>query len=162
MSRTHVVALLALSIAAICQTAIADEPEHILTKPGDMKWGDAPPALPPGGKMAVLYGDPGKPGLFVIRFRMPAHYTVPAHWHSNDETVTQISGSASFGVGDKFDAKSLKPVPTGSFLIAPAKHNHFVTTKTGGVVQIAANGPFDITYVDPADDPRNKAEAKKK
>jgi hypothetical protein len=162
MSRTHVVALLALSITATCQTVAAQEQEHVITAPGDMKWGDAPPALPPGGKMAVLYGDPSKPGLFIIRLRTPAHYTIPAHWHTNDEAVTLISGSALFGLGDKFDKKSLHPVTAGSFVLAPAKHNHFVTTKTATVVQIAANGPFDITYANPADDPRNKGEAKKK
>ena len=161
MNRVRVVALAALSIAALCQTAAADEPEHVFMSPGDMKWGDAPPALPPGGKMAVLYGDPGKPGLFIVRLRMPAHYTIPAHWHTNDEAVTLISGSTMFGLGDKFDRKSLHSVTAGSFVLAPAKHNHFVTTKSGAVVQIAANGPFDMTYVDPADDPRNKAADKK-
>jgi len=161
MKRARVVALVALSIAAICQIAAADQPEHIVMSPGDMKWGDAPPALPPGGKMTVLYGDPGKAGLFVVRLRMPAHYTIPAHWHTNDEAVTLISGSALFGLGDKLDAKSLHNVSAGSFVLAPAKHNHFVTTKAGAIVQIASNGPFDITYVDPADDPRNKAAAKK-
>ena len=35
--------------------------------PKDIKWGDAPPSLPKGAKIAVLQGDPGKPGPFVIR-----------------------------------------------------------------------------------------------
>ena len=33
--------------------------EHQVMKPLDLKWGEAPPGLPAGGKMAVLNGDPG-------------------------------------------------------------------------------------------------------
>lgn len=150
-----------LSIAAISRTAAADEPAHVMFNPADIKWGDAPPALPPGAKAAVLYGDPGKPGLFVIRLKMPAGYVVPAHWHSNDEIVSVVSGSGAFGLGDKFDAKLLHPLSAGSLVVAPAKHNHFATTKTGAVLQISATGPFDMTYVNPADDPRNKTGDKK-
>ena len=49
----------------------------------------------------------------------------------------------------------------GSLVVAPAKHNHFATTKTGAVIQISATGPFDMNYVNPADDPRNKSTEKK-
>ena len=35
--------------------------------PVDLKWGPAPASLPRGATMAVLSGDPGKPGVFVLR-----------------------------------------------------------------------------------------------
>ncbi len=150
-----------LSIAAICRSAAADEPAHAVFSAADIRWSDAPPAMPPGAKAAVLYGDPGKPGLFVMRMKMPAGYVVPAHWHSNDEIVTVVSGSGAFGLGDKFDPKLLRPLSPGSVVVAPAKHNHFATTRTGMIIQVSAVGPFDITYVNPADDPRNKSTGKK-
>ena len=33
---------------------------HATYNLGDLKWGDAPPGLPKGAKVAVLNGDPGK------------------------------------------------------------------------------------------------------
>lgn len=163
MKRALLIAIASgLSIAAICRSAAAaDAPEHVMFNPADIKWGDAPPAFSPGAKAAVLYGDPSKPGLFVMRVKLPAGYVVPAHWHSTDEVVSVVSGSGAFGLGDKFDPKLLHPMSVGSLVVAPAKHNHFATTKTGAVIQISATGPFDMNYVNPADDPRNKSTEKK-
>jgi quercetin dioxygenase-like cupin family protein len=158
MRRALLIALVTgLSFAAAGPSASADEPAHVLLNPGDIKWGDAPPVFPPGAKMAVLFGDPAKPGLFIVRVRMPGGYIVPAHWHSSDEVVSIVRGSGAFGLGDKFDRAQLHTLTTGGFIVAPAKHNHFAMTKDGMIIQIAATGPFDMNYVDPKDDPRNKA-----
>src|SRR5687768_16678918 len=61
-----------------------------------VKWGPAPPVLPKGGQMAVLSGDPGKPGLFTVRLKMPAGYKIQAHQHPHSEPVTVISGELHF------------------------------------------------------------------
>jgi uncharacterized protein (DUF1330 family) len=47
----------------------------------DVKWGPVPPNIPAGAQIAIISGDPGKEGLYVIRLKMPAGYKVPAHWH---------------------------------------------------------------------------------
>jgi hypothetical protein len=54
----------------------------------DLKWGPAPPILPKGLQIAVLSGDPSKPGEFVVRAKMPPGYVFPAHHHPTDEYVT--------------------------------------------------------------------------
>jgi hypothetical protein len=36
----------------------ASTTEHQIMAPSDLKWGDMPPGLPAGAKMAVLNGDP--------------------------------------------------------------------------------------------------------
>src|ERR1043166_9909593 len=77
--------------------------EHVMFTGADLKWGDAPPSLPAGAKLAVLEGDPGKEGFFTIRLQMPAGYKIPAHTHPTDEHVTVISGTCSFGMGPKTD-----------------------------------------------------------
>jgi hypothetical protein len=59
--------------------------------PADLKWGEGPPSLPPGAKMAVVYGDPSKTGLFILRAKVPANYKIPAHSHPTDETVTVLT-----------------------------------------------------------------------
>jgi hypothetical protein len=35
-----------------------------------------------------------------------------------------------------------------------AKEHHWVMTADGAEVEVSATGPFKITYVNPADDPR--------
>lgn len=122
----------------------------------DLKWGPAPPALPAGGQMAVLAGDPSQAGLFTARLKMPAGYKIPAHSHPSDEVVTVISGDLAFGVGDKLDPAKATKLSPGGFVVAGAKMNHFAMSDTGAVVQISAMGPFAITYVNPADDPTRK------
>jgi quercetin dioxygenase-like cupin family protein len=122
----------------------------------DLQWGAAPAVFPAGAQMAVLSGDPGKAGVFVVRLKMPAGYKIPAHSHPTDEYVTVISGDLSLGMGDKLDpAKAAKLAP-GGFAMAGAKMNHFAMSTGGAVVQIIAQGPFGMTYVNPADDPTRR------
>lgn len=128
-------------------------PGQAQVNPNDLKWGPAPPVFPAGAQMAVLSGDPGKAGTFVIRLKMPAGYKIPAHHHPSDEYVTVISGDFSLGMGDKFDPAKSAHLTAGGFAEAPAQMNHFAWTKGGAVVQVSADGPFALTYVNPADDP---------
>jgi len=123
-----------------------------------LNWGPAPPVFPKGAKMAVLYGDPSKPGeLFIVRLKVPAGYKIPAHWHPTDENVTVISGTFNMGMGDKLDPAKSKGFPAGSFVVAPAKVNHFAFAKNAAIVEVSAIGPFAMTYVNPADDPTKTA-----
>src|SRR5438270_14053037 len=73
-----------------------------------MKWMDAAGAgLPAGAKMAVVSGDPGKAGAFVIRAKFPANYTVPPHHHPTDEVVRVMDGGTlTYGMGEKVNANS--------------------------------------------------------
>lgn len=128
--------------------------EHVMFTGADLKWGDAPPALPAGAKFAVLSGDPGKPGMFTIRLQMPAGYKIPAHTHPTDELVTVISGTCSFGMGPKYDDASAKEMPAGAYVVMPSGMQHFAGSKAGCVVQVQSTGPFQVTYVNPSDDPR--------
>jgi hypothetical protein len=130
---------------------------HIMLTPDELKWGDVPPALPPGAKIAVLQGDPFKAGLYTLRLKFPADYKIPAHWHPTDEHITVISGTFVMGFGDKLDPSGGKPFSSGGFTVTPAKTNHFAYTNEETVVQVHGQGPFAITYVNPADDPRNQA-----
>ncbi len=119
----------------------------------DLKWGPAPPVFPAGAEMAVLSGDPSKAGTFVIRLKMPEGYKIPAHNHPTDEYLTVISGDFSLGMGDKLDETESAHLIANGFAEAPARMNHFAWTKSGAVVQVSADGPFAMTYVNPTDDP---------
>jgi quercetin dioxygenase-like cupin family protein len=134
----------------------SQEAAHGMFTPNAIKWGDPPPFVPKGSQVAVLYGDPNKDGLFVIRAKLPANYKIPAHSHPTDEVVTVLSGTLLVGMGDKLASASAKAFPAGSLIVAPAKSNHFVLTKQPTVIEVSAMGPLAFNYVNPADDPSKK------
>jgi hypothetical protein len=123
-----------------------------------MKWMDATAAgLPAPAKMAVVSGDPSKAGPFVVRIKAPANYTVPPHHHSKDEVVRVKSGGPlSYGMGDKVDTANAGSLTTGYHITMGAGMNHWASAATPTEIEVRGDGPFDITYVNPADDPRTK------
>ena len=152
LSVVHFLVTFAFSTPAALLAAEMSAP----LQPGDIAWGVAPPVLPAGAKIAVLAGDPAGAGLVTLRLKMPAGYRIPAHWHPTDEHVTVISGSFAIGMGDKLDRNQSKVLDAGGYAIATANMHHFAWTDTGAVVQVNLMGPFQITYVDPVDDPTSK------
>jgi hypothetical protein len=149
--------VLALSITAQPRSAIGQvhpADEHVVLRPDDIKWGPPPPHLPPGSQVAVLSGDPTKAGLYALRVKMPDGYKVPAHWHPTDENVTVIQGTLMVGKGDKLNEADTKPMPAGSFMRMPKELRHFAWAKGETIVQVHGMGPFEINYVNAADDPR--------
>jgi quercetin dioxygenase-like cupin family protein len=120
-----------------------------------IEWKAAPAALPPGAKMAVLEGDPTKEGPFVVRFQFPDGYHVPPHTHPKTERVTVISGILYLATGESLDRSSAKKLPAGSFGYWPAGMKHTAWSEGETVIQLHGIGPWQINYVNPADDPRN-------
>jgi ketosteroid isomerase-like protein/quercetin dioxygenase-like cupin family protein len=127
--------------------------QHAMLTGRDVTWGNTPPGLPAGGKMAVISGDPGKAGPFALRVQLPAGYRIPAHWHPTDEQLTILSGSVALGMGDKFDEAALKDLPAGGYAMLPANMRHFLLARSATTFQVNGMGPFSIIYVNPADDP---------
>jgi quercetin dioxygenase-like cupin family protein len=122
----------------------------------DITWTDAPPWLPAGAKIAVLEGDPKKPGLFTMRLRLPANARLNPHTHPNDERATLLSGTIHVGFGEKFDPSKGKTFTAGAFYITPTPTPHFVWTDEPCEVQVTAMGPWGLHYVDPADQAKMK------
>lgn len=120
-----------------------------------MKWADGPPSLPNGAQMAVVSGNPGVKGMFTIQLKMPEGYAVPPHSHPTNEVVKVVSGSVHYGMNDKLmsEAKTLTP---GHAVTMRAQMHHWVHAPVPSTVQISGMGPFQITYVDPKEDPRHK------
>jgi len=157
----------ALAVGFLTLSVLADDPpragsspagklSHMVALPDDVKWGPAPPVLPAGAQAAVLDGDPTKPGLFTIRLKVPDGYAIPAHWHSVEENLTVISGSFGLGLGDKFERGKIRYLPPGSYVRLGKEERHFAMAKGETVVQVHGTGPFDLHYVNPADDPTKK------
>jgi len=142
--------------AATAPAQVTEGHGHKIVTPQEIKWGPAPPALPAGAQLAVLHGDPAKAGLFVMRLKMPKGYQLPPHRHPPTEVVTVVSGTFRLGMGETADPSKAQALPAGSFFMMPSETAHFASTDEETVVQISTNGPWDITYVNPKDDPRQQ------
>ena len=135
--------------------SLAQSTGHKMISPNDLQWSDVP-SLPAGAKIAVIEGPMNEAVPFTVRLKFPANYQIPAHWHPAVEHVTVISGTFSMGTGDKLDAAAAKPLSAGSVAIMQPKTPHFGLTKDETIVQVHGIGPWAVTYVNPADDPRKK------
>jgi quercetin dioxygenase-like cupin family protein len=128
---------------------------HILTTPDQLQWADAP-SVGPGAKIAVIEGPLDKPVPFTFRLRLPSKLKVAPHTHPAFERVTVISGTFHFAHGERFDAAKTQPLTPGSVAIMPAGAPMFGYTDEETIIQLHGMGPWGITYVNPADDPRKK------
>lgn len=145
-----------LLVATFAAPLAAAEPAaHTMVTPEQLKWADVP-SLPPGAKLAVIEGPLNESTPIVFRLKLPANYRVPAHWHPGIEHVTVISGTFYMGTGDSFDAGRAMALPVGSAAIMQPGTRHFALTRDEAIVQVHGVGPWGITYVNPADDPRKK------
>ncbi|OHC70506.1 MAG: hypothetical protein A2045_01265 [Rhodocyclales bacterium GWA2_65_20] len=125
--------------------------EYTAVMPSDIKWNDAP-SIGPGAKTAVIDGDPKSSGPFVMRLKLPPKSKIGVHTHPADENVTVLSGTLYFAAGDKFDTKTAKPFgPGGYFSIGKGKPMFAYTTNKEAILQLNGNGPWGLTYLDPAD-----------
>jgi quercetin dioxygenase-like cupin family protein len=160
MHRRHflnVAAMTALGLAAAPVGAAGQEiGEHNIVPLHDMKWGPAPASLPPGAQATVLYGDPGKEGMFAFRLRVPQGYQIPPHTHPKPEIVTVISGSARLGMGTSGDHDKGQVLPAGSFFALSPGSAHYFFADEETVVQVNSTGPWGINYVNAKDDPRQQ------
>ena len=147
------VAVAQTSAPSSTHTAMASD--HMMATPDELKWVDIP-SLPPGAKLAVIEGPLNQAGPLTFRLKLPANYQIPAHWHPAIEHVTVISGTFNMGAGDKLDRAKTKALTAGSVAIMQPKTNHFGWTKDETIVQVHGIGPWGVTYVNPADDPRKQ------
>jgi len=154
--------LLLLPVLAMAQTAAPKKaatkakpagPAPVVVTPDKIQWGPAPPVFQPGAQFAVIAGDPGKTGPFIVRLKVPDGYRIMPHFHPTAENVTVLSGEFRVGMGDKFDESTLATLPAHSVAVVPAGHRHYAMAKGETEVQVSAMGPFKLTYVNPADDP---------
>ena len=151
----------ALSLAALAhdQQAKGTKAKAVTLSAADLQWGPAPAAFPPGAQVAVLHGDPFKKGIFALRFRMPDGYRIATHWHTQDEQLTILTGTFLLAMGD--GDKDVHALEAGSYHFLPGKMHHSATARGDVILELHGMGPFDIHYVNPADDPSQKAAASK-
>jgi quercetin dioxygenase-like cupin family protein len=115
------------------------------------------PAFPPSARLAIVVGDPSRPGPYTIRVKVPKGVKLAPHRHPEDRVYTVISGVFYIGLGDRFDESRLRAYPPGSVIVLPGDTAHFHWAMSGEYVsQVSGIGPLGLDYLDPHDDPRRQ------
>jgi uncharacterized protein (TIGR02246 family) len=116
-----------------------------------LAWSDFnPDGFDPGMKLAVLEGDPGAKGPYVIRVMFPAGYRFPVHWHPGIENMTVVSGPFQLAHGNTADWSALKTYGPGDFIYIPPRHAHFGGSgDASSVIQLHGEGPFQLVLGPP-------------
>ena len=148
---------LSMSFIALASSTAVAQGAAVLHPSSEMHWVSGPPTLPKGAQMVVLEGDPSRAGVFTMRIKFPAGMRVSPHWHTQTEHATVLAGVLHIGMGSTFDKSATKPLAAGSFGYWPAGMKHFAWMEGETVLQLHGQGPWTITYVNPADDPRKPA-----
>ena len=147
----------AVVLAGVVPIASAQD-GHKMLSPEEIKWASAPPSIPPGAEAVVLYGDPSKDEMFAMRLKFPKGYKIAPHTHPKPEVLTVISGTFRLGMGETADLGKAKAFAPGSFIALSPSMAHFASADDDNtVVQLNSTGPWTLTYVNPADDPRKKS-----
>jgi quercetin dioxygenase-like cupin family protein len=134
---------------------LPDEDSFHAIRPQDVQWKSFP-AFPPEARLAILVGNPARPGPYVIRVKLPAGTKMMPHKHPEDRIYTVLSGTFHIGLGEVFDESGLMPFEPGTVVVLPGGQSHFHWAKSGEyITQVSAIGPLGLSYVDAADDPRN-------
>jgi quercetin dioxygenase-like cupin family protein len=123
----------------------------------EVEWNAGPASLAAGAEFSVLEGDPGEPGVFTMRIRMPDGFVIAPHSHAGVERVTVLSGTFHLGSGDRVDRQATTGLPAGSHFSMPPGMRHFAIMEGETVIQLTSIGPWQIEYVNPADDPRSSS-----
>jgi hypothetical protein len=150
------VLLALLSPVFLTSSVQAEEAGFIAATSSGLNWKPAP-AIGPGAMIAVIEGDLKAAEPFTLRLKLPANTKIGVHTHPVTERVTVISGTFYFATGDTFDPARAKAYHPGDTLIIPVGMSMYgASREQETVLQLHGTGPWGITYLNPADDPRNK------
>ena len=144
MRRSIRLALVAMLFIGLGSVKAADlDPKAIkIQLPKDIKW----VASPSGSEQAVLFGDPSKPGLYIVLTKWTPHHNSRPHSHPNDRYITVLSGTWWVNTGPKYDPDGMKPIPAGSYVVHYGNQIHYDGARDGEVVlQIVGMGPANST-----------------
>jgi quercetin dioxygenase-like cupin family protein len=102
-----------------------------------------------GPESVVIFGDPSKPGLYVVRNRFPPGVHSFPHFHTKDRHVTVIKGVWWAGTGPELDFNKARPLKAGAYMFHPAGGVHWdgAGGKEETIVQIIGEGPVETTPV---------------
>ena len=123
------------------QAADLDPKAITITLPKDIKW-----TSNGGSQQAILFGDPAKPGLYIVLTKWLPHNNSRPHSHPNDRYITVIKGTWWVNTGANYDPDGMKPLPTGSYVVHTGGQIHYDGAKDEEcILQIIGMGPATST-----------------
>ena len=160
-SKSAVVVLAVAALAPVASGVALGQGQQMLMKGMEsvaapsQAWTDAK-SIPPGARMVMVYGDPEKPGPYIMRVKFPAGYKLPPHRHADARTVTVLKGTYWSAAGETFEQPKLVKFGPRAYYTTDAGVAHFAWAETEVIIEEMGMGPVTsaIEYVNPADDPR--------
>jgi quercetin dioxygenase-like cupin family protein len=152
-------------LAIVIPISVFAQREKLLPQritPAEIPWSksvsnQAGSAMRPGLETVIVVGDGKQNSLYSLVFRVPSNTAIPPHSHPDDRSCFVLSGLWYFGYGTVRSEAELKALPPGSNYTEPAGAMHFAGTREQeATVECTAVGPTGTTFVNPADNPRNK------
>lgn len=124
--------------------SLSEKPLALAFGDAQLKWGPCPPVFPKGCEIAVLHGDPAKPNADVF-LKVPAHYSIPLHWHTSAERMVLVSGELHV----EYTGHSPSILKPGTYAYGPPKAPHKAACTDSGpcVLFIAFESPVDAHAV---------------
>ena len=103
-------------------------------------------------QMCYLYGDPAKPGPYMVKYIWwPGHFSKP-HYHNNERFAYVVSGTWWTSSSNVYDERTTYPVHAGTVAVDKLKGIHWDGARTGekepAVLILAGTGPNITQQVD--------------
>lgn len=135
-----VFALLAAPVAHAQDRPLAIAPDDPV-----ITWSPCPEVFPRGCELAILRGDPARPGADVL-LRVPAGQTLPDHSHTSAERMMLAAGRLAV----TYRGAAEETLSPGTYAYGPAglPHRAICVSATPCVLFIAFDGPVDATAVE--------------
>ena len=128
----------------LCFAADSDK-GFVIVQLADIEWDETSTQT----QQKILYGDPSKEGLYVIRVRFPPGGSSTPHYHTQDRFVTVIEGVWNAGTDASHDMSKTTPIPAGGFMMHPAGAVHYDGSRGEAVVvEIRGMGPVTTEQVE--------------
>lgn len=100
----------------------------------------------------VLFGDPSKPGIYVVQITFAPGRGSRPHFHDQDRFITVVRGTWHVALGpdsDTYDPAKMTAMKAGSFVYHPAFGHHYDGAKDEeAVVRIVGMGPVKTTQLE--------------
>src|SRR6266545_3610946 len=139
---SHRKTMLVLLIVSVAAVALGEEGHPAARNVAQMKFAKFP-GFPTCVTGSVQSGDPAK-GATVIASKAATGCIVPWHWHTPNEHLMIVSGTARL---EPKDGKAVT-LRAGGFALMPSHHVHQFRCITACTLYVYSDGAFDIHYVD--------------
>ena len=144
---SRLLSIILMSLAPVLSSAQDVEPDELGFVIG------TPDVLKPaeGARSVIIYGNPSKPGMYVMQITWPPGTGSRPHFHNTARYINVLKGTwyAAWGPeADVYNPENMVAIPEGTFIYQPPGGHHYDMAKDEEViVQIMGIGPVITTSI---------------